>query len=62
LAGLGRILRVIAGGERLDDVDQILALKDAYNRLDEMVGAGEFSLSKSVSAELHKLLARHEAI
>jgi hypothetical protein len=51
-----------ASGGRLDDVDQILALKDAYNCLDEMVGAGEFSLSKSVSQELHKLLARHEAI
>lgn len=53
---------VTVGGKRLDDAEQILALNDAYNRLDEMVGAGEFSLTKSVSDELHALLARHEAI
>jgi Fic family protein len=53
---------VTVGGKRLDDAQQVLALSDAYNRLDEMVGAGEFSLTKSVSDELHGLLARHEAI
>lgn len=50
------------GGKPIDDENQILALSDAYNRLDEMVGAGTFSLSKSVSDELHALLAVHEAI
>jgi Fic family protein len=53
---------VTVGGKRLDDAEQVLALNDAYNRLDEMVGAGEFSLTKSVSDELHGLVARHEAI
>ncbi|MHB1252507.1 MAG: Fic family protein [Acidimicrobiales bacterium] len=53
---------VTVGGRRLDDAEQILALNDAYNRLDEMVGADEFELTKSVSDELHALLARHEAI
>lgn len=53
---------VTVGGKRLEDAEQVLALSDAYNRLDEMVGAGEFSLTKSVSDELHGLLARHEAI
>lgn len=53
---------VTVGGRRLDDVDQILALSEAYNRLDELVGAGEFALTKTVSDELHALLARHEAI
>jgi Fic family protein len=53
---------VTVGGKRLDDAEQILALNDAYNRLDAMVGAGEFELTKSVSDELHALLARHEAI
>lgn len=53
---------VTVGGKKLDDAEQVLALSDAYNRLDEMVGAGEFSLSKSVSDELHGLVARHEAI
>jgi Fic family protein len=37
-------------------------LSDAYSRLDEIVAAGEFCLTKSVSDELHGLLARHEAI
>jgi len=53
---------VTVGGKRLDDAQQVLALSDAYNRLDEMVGAGDFSLTKSVSDELQGLLARHEAI
>lgn len=53
---------VTVGGRRLDDAQQILALSEAYSRLDELVGAGEFALTKSVSDELHALLARHEAI
>lgn len=53
---------VTVGGRRLDDAQQILALSEAYCRLDELVGAGEFALTKSVSDELHALLARHEAI
>ncbi len=53
---------VTVGGRRLDDAQQILALSDAYSRLDALVGAGEFALTKSVSDELHGLLARHEAI
>ncbi len=53
---------ITVGGKRLDDEEQVRALSDAYNRLDEMVGAGEFSLTKSVSDELHGLLAKHEAI
>lgn len=53
---------ITVGGKKLDDEEQVRALRDAYNRLDEMVGAGEFSLTKSVSDELHGLLAKHEAI
>jgi Fic family protein len=53
---------ITVGGKKLDDEEQVRALSDAYNRLDEMVGAGEFSLTKSVSDELHGLLAKHEAI
>jgi hypothetical protein len=34
----------------------------AYSRLDEMVGSGQFALSKEVSDDLHGLVARHEAI
>jgi hypothetical protein len=53
---------VTVGGKKLEDEQQIIALSDAYNRLDEMVGTGQFSLSKDVSDQLHRLVARHEAI
>ena len=50
------------GGKKLEDEQQILALSEAYSRLDEMVGAGQFSLDRQVSDELHFLIAQHEAI
>jgi hypothetical protein len=53
---------VTVGGKKLEDEQQIIALSEAYNLLDEMVGAGQFSLSKAVSDQLHQLVARHEAI
>lgn len=53
---------VTVGGKKLEDEQQIIALSEAYSRLDEMVAAGRFSLSKDVSDELHHLVARHEAI
>jgi hypothetical protein len=53
---------VTAGGRKLADEQQIIALSEAYNRLDELVGSGQFSLAKEVSDHLHRLLARHEAI
>ncbi|MGH9170969.1 MAG: cell filamentation protein Fic [Acidimicrobiales bacterium] len=46
----------------LEDEQQIIALSEAYNRLDKMVGRGEFAIGKDVSDELHALVARHEAI
>jgi Fic family protein len=53
---------VTVGGKKLEDEQQIIALSEAYNLLDKMVGAGQFSLSKDVSDQLHRLVARHEAI
>jgi len=53
---------VTVGGKRLEDEEQILALSAAYNRLDEMVANGTFSLSKQVSDELNGLVAVHEAL
>jgi len=53
---------VTVGGKRLAEEQQILALSDAYSRLDQMVAAGEFALTKSVSDELHRLLGRDEAL
>jgi hypothetical protein len=53
---------VTVGGKKLEDAQQIIALSEAYNLLDEMVGNGQFSLNKDVSDQLHRLVARHEAI
>ena len=49
-------------GRTVYDAEQILALSEAHNRLDELVGCGQFELSKEISDELHSLVARHEAI
>jgi hypothetical protein len=53
---------VTVGGRKLEDAQQIIALSEAYNLLDEMVGNGQFSLTKDVSDQVHRLVARHEAI
>ena len=53
---------VTVGGKKQEDAQQIIALSEAYNLLDEMVGNGQFSLTKDVSDQLHGLVARHEAI
>jgi hypothetical protein len=53
---------VTVGGKKLEDEQQIIALSEAYNRLDEMIGNGQFALNKDVSDQLHRLVARHEAI
>ncbi|WP_229662186.1 hypothetical protein [Agromyces bauzanensis] len=53
---------VTVEGKRLEEQQQVLALNDAYNELDRMVGAGEFTLSKETSDRLHALVARYEAI
>jgi Fic family protein len=53
---------VTVGGKRIADEQQIMALSEAYNCLDELVGSHGFSMSKKVSDELNRLAARHEAI
>jgi len=53
---------VTVGGKPITETEQILALRDAHSRLDEMVATGSFALVKATTDELHALLARHEAI
>ena len=53
---------VTVGGKKHEDAQQIIALSEAYNLLDEMVANGQFSLTKDVSDQLHGLVAKHEAI
>lgn len=50
---------VTVGGKKLEDAQQIIALSEAYSRLDEMVGSGQFALSKEVSDDLHGLVTEH---
>lgn len=53
---------VTVHGKRIEDQEQILALRDAYTGLDRVVADGTFSLSKENSDRLHGMVARHEAI
>lgn len=53
---------VTIGGRPISDTQQILALKDAYEHLDNLVRTGTFQLSKDVSDSLHARLARYEAL
>jgi len=53
---------VTVGGHSAADAEQILALSEGYNRLDELVGSGQFALTKAISDELHGLVAVREAI
>lgn len=49
-------------GHRLADQDQILALNDGFNLVDELVGRGVFRLDKATSDQVHAKVAVHEAI
>ncbi|WP_216364258.1 hypothetical protein [Subtercola boreus] len=53
---------VTVSGHRIEDQDQILALNDAYNELDDLVKSGSFELDKPTSDHIHGLVAVHEAI
>lgn len=49
-------------GKSTADAEQVLALSEAYNELDDLVANGSFRLSKDVSDRLHAIVARHEAL
>lgn len=49
-------------GHRVEEAEQVLALAEAYNTLDALVGTGTFRLDKATSDRLHGIVARHEAI
>lgn len=53
---------VSVGGKRIEETEQILALKEAHHLLDEMVSTGTFRLDKTTSNTLHGAVARHEAL
>lgn len=49
-------------GKKLEEEQQILALSEGYNLVDDLVAAGAFRLDNSVSGRVPALIARHEAI
>ena len=53
---------VTVEGKKLEDQEQILALNEGFNEVDQLVKRGEFHLSKQVSDRIHRLVAVHEAI
>ena len=53
---------VTVTGHTLSAQDQILALNEAYNTLDNLVGNAAFQLDKATSDLLHREVAVHEAI
>ena len=53
---------VTVSGHRLEDQEQILALNDAYNTVDRLVGDGAFRCDKATSDQIHAKVALHEAI
>lgn len=53
---------VTVGGRKVSDQEQILNLADSSRRLLAMVKGGQFALSKTVFTELHRIVARQEAL
>ncbi|WP_198416909.1 MULTISPECIES: hypothetical protein [unclassified Cryobacterium] len=53
---------VTVSGHRVYDQNQILALQEAFNYVDTLVGDGTFALTKDVSDEVHRRVAVHEEI
>jgi hypothetical protein len=53
---------VTVGGKRLEEAEQILALKEGMDLMVSAVRERNFSLSKETSDRIHRAVARHEAI
>ena len=53
---------ITVSGRKVEEEQQILALSEGYNLVDELVGKSEFRLDKETSDRVHGLVARHEAI
>ncbi|MEO8906484.1 MAG: hypothetical protein ABI310_00275, partial [Microbacteriaceae bacterium] len=53
---------VTVAGKRIEEQQQILALNEGFNDLDQLVGSGQFQLQKAVSDRIHGAVARYEAI
>ena len=53
---------VTVEGKKLEEQQQVIALQETFNFLDELVVTGHFRLDQHTSDEIHRRVARHEAI
>lgn len=53
---------VTVEGKKLEEQQQVLALQETFNHLDELVRTENFHIDQDTSDELHARVARHEAI
>jgi Fic family protein len=53
---------VTVEGKKLEEQQQVLALQETFNFLDQLVASREFRLNRDTSDEFHSRVARHEAI
>lgn len=53
---------VTVEGKKIEEEQQVLALQQTFNHLDDLVASGSFRLDQPTSDSLHAIVARHEAI
>ena len=53
---------VTVGGRKLADQEQVLNLAEASKHLLALVKSGSFALTKNTFTDLHRIVARHEAL
>lgn len=53
---------VSVGGRKISDVEQVLNLRNAWNRAETLLSKNEFSLSKEIFCEINGLVAQNEAL
>lgn len=53
---------VTIGGRKISDQEQVLNLAESSRRLLALVKAGQFALTKATFTELHRIVARNEAL
>ncbi|MGC8500789.1 MAG: Fic family protein [Leptospirillia bacterium] len=53
---------ISVGGRKVSDVEQVLNLRNAWNRAEILLSRTEFSLSKEIFCEINGLVAQNEAL
>ena len=53
---------VSVGGRKISDVEQVLNLRNAWNKIETLLSKNEFSLSKEIFCLINGLVAQNEAL